>query len=30
METRIKATLPGQELVKLYEQMVFSREFEKA
>jgi pyruvate dehydrogenase E1 component alpha subunit len=30
METRIRAVLPDQELVRLYEQMVLSREFEES
>ncbi|MFH1027012.1 MAG: pyruvate dehydrogenase (acetyl-transferring) E1 component subunit alpha, partial [Pseudomonadota bacterium] len=30
METRLRATLPDQELLKLYEQMVLSREFEES
>ena len=30
METRLRAVLPDQELIKLYEQMVLSREFEES
>ncbi|HEY5974248.1 MAG TPA: pyruvate dehydrogenase (acetyl-transferring) E1 component subunit alpha [Geobacteraceae bacterium] len=30
METKLRAILPDQELVKLYEQMVLSREFEES
>ncbi|MBC7964265.1 MAG: pyruvate dehydrogenase (acetyl-transferring) E1 component subunit alpha [Steroidobacteraceae bacterium] len=30
METRLRAALPDQELLKLYEQMVLSREFEES
>ncbi|MFZ2949929.1 MAG: thiamine pyrophosphate-dependent enzyme, partial [Desulfuromonadaceae bacterium] len=30
METRLRAVLPDQELLKLYEQMVLSREFEES
>jgi len=30
METKLRAVLPDQELVRLYEQMVLSREFEES
>jgi pyruvate dehydrogenase E1 component alpha subunit len=30
METRLRAVLPDQELIRLYEQMMLSREFEEA
>ena len=30
METKLRAVLPDQELLKLYEQMVLSREFEES